>query len=93
MNRVKEFEEFDVENYTSNSSRRCVLEIDLEYPKELQELQNDYPLVPNKIEIKREMLSEYQLKIGDLYNIPIRNVKKLVPIFLIKESICFIPKT
>ena len=93
MNRVKEFEEFDVENYTSNSSRRCVLEIDLEYPKELQELQNDYPLVPNKIEIKREMLSECQLKIGDLYNIPIRNVKKLVPIFLTKESICFIPKT
>ena len=29
--------------------------------------------------MKREMLSEYQLKIADLYNIPIGNVKKLVP--------------
>ena len=25
------------------------------------------------------MLSEYQLKIADLYNIPIGNIKKLVP--------------
>ena len=28
--------------------------------------------------MEREMLSEYQLKIADLYNIPIANVKKLV---------------
>ena len=45
----------------------CVLEVDLEYPKELHELHNDYPLAPNKIEIKREMLSEYQLKNADSY--------------------------
>ena len=59
--------------YTSNSSKGCVLEVDLDYPKEL---------APNKIEIKREMLSDYQLNIADLYNIPIGNVKKLLPIFL-----------
>ena len=56
-----------------------VLEVDLEYQKELHELHNDYPLALDKIEIKREMLSEYQLKIADLYNIPIGNAKKLVP--------------
>ena len=66
--------ELDLNKYTSNSSKGCVLEVDLEYPKELQELHNDYPLTPDKIEIKREMLSEYQLKIADLYNIPIGNV-------------------
>ena len=43
----------------------------LEYPKELRELHNDYPLASDKIDIKREMLSEYQLKIADLYNISI----------------------
>ena len=32
------------------------------------------------------MLSEYQLKIDDLYNIPIGNVKKLVPNFFDKEK-------
>ena len=55
--------EFDLDKYTSNSSEGCVLEVDLEYPKELQELHNDYPLAPDKTEIKREMFSDYQLKI------------------------------
>ena len=57
--------EFDLNKYISNNSKRCVLEVDLEYRKELQELYNDYPLAPDKIEIKREMLSEYQLKLAD----------------------------
>ena len=61
------------------------MEVDLEYPKELQELRNDYLLAPDKIEIKREMLSEYQQKIANLYNIPIGNVIKLAPNFFNKE--------
>ena len=32
------------------------------------------------------MLSEYQLKIADLHNIPINNVIKLVPNFFDKEK-------
>ena len=32
------------------------------------------------------MLSEYQLKIADLYNIPIGDIKKLVPNFFDKEK-------
>ena len=72
--------------YTSNNFKGCVLKVDLEYPKELRELHNDFPLTPDKIEIKREILYEYQLKIADLYNIPIGNVKKLLPNFIDKES-------
>ena len=72
--------------YTSNSSKGCVLEIDLEYPKELRELHNDYPLAPDNLEIKREMLFDNQLKVADLYNIPIGNVKKLQPNFFNKEK-------
>ena len=34
-----------------------VLEVGLEYTKELRQLQNDYPLVSDKIEINRKMLS------------------------------------
>ena len=49
--------------YTSNSSKGCVLEVDLEYSIELQEWHNDYPLAPDKIEIKREMLTNYQLRL------------------------------
>ena len=67
--------------YTSNLSKDCALQVDLEYPKELH---SDHPLALDKIEIKREMLSEYQLKIADHYNIPIGNVKKIVPNFFDK---------
>ena len=37
---------FNLNKYTSNSSKGCVLEVNLEYPKELHELHNDYPLAP-----------------------------------------------
>ena len=72
--------------YTSNNSKRCVLQVDLEYPKELQGLQNDPPLAPDKIEIKREMFSNYQLKIAGHYNIPVENVNKLMSNFFDKEK-------
>ena len=77
--------EFDLNEYTSNSSKGCVLKVDLEYPKELHELHNDYPLAPDKMKIRKEMLSEYQLKIADFYNIPIGKVKQLVPNLFDKE--------
>ena len=77
--------EFDLNEYTSNSSKGCVLKVDLEYPKELHELHNDYPLAPDKMKIRREMLSEYQLKTADFYNIPIGKVKQLVPNLFDKE--------
>ena len=73
----------------SNSSKGCVLEVDFECLKELQELHNDYTLAPDKPEIKIEILSDYQLKIVNLYNIPIGNIKKLVPNFFDKEKYMF----
>ena len=78
--------EFHLNKYTTNSSKGYILEVELEYPKKLQELHNDYPLAPDKTEIKRGFLSEYQLKIANLYNIPIDNVKKLVPKSFDKEK-------
>ena len=73
-------------NCTCNSSKGCVLEVDLQYPKELRELHNDYYLAPDKIETKKEMLSKYQLMISDFYNIFIGNVKKMVPNLFDKEK-------
>ena len=65
------FKEFDLNKDTSNSFKGCVVEVDLKY---------DYPLAPDKIEIKKEMLSNCQLKISDLFNISIGNIKRLAPI-------------
>ena len=76
--------ELELNKYTSNSSKGFGSEVDLKYPKELRELHNDYPLAPDKIENKRKMLSEYQLK--TVYNIPIGNAKKIVPKFSDKEE-------
>ena len=45
-----------------------------------------YPLAPDKIEIKREMLSNYQLMIADFYNISTGNDKKFVPNAFDKEK-------
>ena len=43
-------------------------------------------MAPDKIEAKKQILSKYQLMIADFYNIPIRNVKKLVSNFFGKEK-------
>ena len=71
-------------NKFSNKSK--LLEVDLQYPKELRELHSDCPLAPDKIGIKREILHDYQLKTVDVYNMSIGNVKKLVPNFFDKEK-------
>ena len=67
--------EFDLNKYTSNSSKWSVLKLDLEYPKELQKWHYDYPSSPDKIGVKREMLFDYQSKTADFYNIPIGSIK------------------
>ena len=83
--------DFVLNKYSSNRSKRYVLEVYFEYPKELQELHNYYRLAPDKIKIKTEMMSDNQLKIADLYNIQIDNVKELVSNFFGKEKyvICY----
>ena len=41
--------DFDSNKYSRNSSKRCVLETDLENSKELLDLYNGYPLTLDKI--------------------------------------------
>ena len=45
--------EFNLDKYAYNSSKGCVLEVYLEYLKELHELNNDYPLALDKIETEK----------------------------------------
>ena len=49
-----DLKEFNLNKYTNNSSKGCVLEVYLKYPKELRQLHNDFSLAPDKIEIKRK---------------------------------------
>ena len=73
-------------NIKSNSSTGYTLEVDLEYPQELHDIHNYYPLAPEKINIPKEWLSDYSLKIGNAHNITKGTVKKLVPNLMNKNN-------
>ena len=55
----KKIAALDLTRYKEDSKRGLILEVDLEYPEELHDLHNDYPLGPEKICVKKEILSEY----------------------------------
>ena len=55
------------------------LEVDLEYPDELHELHNDYPLAPKKLAASSDMLSRYCKETSHKYEIKFGDVKKSIP--------------
>ena len=75
----KEINEFDLDSISENSSIGYFLEVDLEYPTELYDSHNDYPLAPEKLEISSDMLSKYCSDIADKYEIKVGGVSKFVP--------------
>ena len=76
---LKNVDGFDVNSISEKSPIGYFLEVDLEYPDELHELHNDYPLAPEKLAVSSDMLSKYCKKIADKYEIKVDDVKKLIP--------------
>ena len=56
---LKNVDWFDVMSVSKKSRTGLILEVDLEYLEELHVLHNDYPLVPEKLAIPYDMLSNY----------------------------------
>ena len=79
-------EDFILENYTVDTRKGVILEVDLEYPHDLHDLHNDYPLAPEKILVTDDMLSNYCKNLKERGNISSGRVKKLVPNLLPKEK-------
>ena len=66
----------DIQYFKSNG---IFFEVDLEYPDELHELHNDYPLAPEKLAVSSDMLSKQCKEIADKYEIKVGDAKKIIP--------------
>ena len=72
-------------NIKNNSLTGYVLEVDAEYPKKLHDIHNNYQLAPEEINVPKEWLSKYCLKIASVHNMTTGTVKKLVPNLMNKK--------
>ena len=76
---MKNVDGFDVNSNSEKSEIGYFLEVDLEYPDELHELHNDYPLAAEKLAVSSDMLSKYCKEIEEKYGIKVGDAKKLIP--------------
>ena len=82
----KQIKKINLGMYGADSKKGLIFEVDLEYPQELHDLHNDYPLAPDKVKVSKNMLSGYCKKIAEKYNISIGLVSKLIPMLRDKKS-------
>ena len=67
-----------IAEHPADSPEGYILEVDLEYPEDLNELHNSYPLAPECMVVQKEWMSEYQRHLLGVGVAP-TDVEKLVP--------------
>ncbi|XP_068691376.1 uncharacterized protein [Montipora foliosa] len=82
----KQINKIKLSKYNENSKKGLILEVDLEYPKKLHDLHNDYPLAPEKVKVNKDMLSEYAKNIAKKHGVSTGLVHKLIPTLSNKEK-------
>ena len=81
-----QIDKIDSAKYKEDSNKGLILEVDLEYPKDLHNLHNDYPLGPEKVKVTENMLSGYCKNFAKKYKISTGLVHKLIPTLSNKEK-------
>ena len=67
----------DILKHKADDPKGYICEVDMTYPEHIHDEHNDYPLTPEKVEVQKEWLSNYQ---NNLMTTQTRlKVKKLVP--------------
>ena len=82
----KEINKIDLGKYKIDGKKGLILEVDLEYPQELHNSHDDYPVAPEKVKVSKNMLSGYCKKIAEKYKVSIGQVNKLIPMLKSKEK-------
>ena len=75
-----------VSQHDAEGDLQYVYEVDLEYPDELHDAHNSYPLAPENRTIPLEMMSDYQLDTARELGIKLVPSPKLMPTLLPKEN-------
>ena len=88
VSRIDDWVEF-ILNLKDDQDVGYMLDVDLEYPEDLHDLHDVYPLAPEKIKIKEEYLSEYQKELGRGCVVKF-GAEKLCPALNDKKDIHFI---
>ena len=83
---AEQIADFDVEKVADDGDVGYILEVDLSYPSHLHNIHSDYPLAPEAMFIKPEMLSPYSNALLEKLNMKVGKVKKLVPNLFDKEK-------
>ena len=82
-----EFEWMDEDELEDWRNHSCILEVDLEYPKELHDIHNDYPLAPERLKIDKEEKLIPSLCDREKYAIHYENLKQYLDLGLVLSKI------
>ena len=75
-----------LEDFKEDGGDGLILEVDLEYPADLHELHNDYPLAPEQVQIKESQLSDYCTTLKNKFQVKVGGVHKLIPTLASKQK-------
>lgn len=82
----KKIGKINLGTYAADSKKGLILEVELQYPSNLYNLHNDYPLGAEKMKVTKDMLSPYCKNIQEKYGISIGQVDKLIPTLSDKKN-------